>query len=178
MIFQNISKECVIVKSIFVKTLNHPILIYMTQSHYKALREVIIKAVPSIVELKFGCVVVLRTPVQPLDKPREQTILKSEGDNFICMDVWGHTFGTYLNKTHLDKILGRPIRWADICFAIGEKEQYNSKQTMVSVNGGFWDNGKLLAGYNLSKDNLDDQTDDFKQFLYDLLVQPTTNQSK
>lgn len=141
----------------------------MTPEHYQQLKQVIQKAVPSIMELKFGCEVLIRAAVKPYGKQRLQTINKVQADHFCLVDNSGDGFGTWLNSSHVAKILGRPIRWADICFAIGEKEQFNSKMTMVSVNGGFWDNGKLLAGYNLSKDNLDDQSDDFKQFLFDLL---------
>lgn len=61
------------------------------------------------------------------------------------------------------------IRLADVLLAISEKEKFNAMLKFMAVNGGFYDNGVLIAQYNLAKDNILDQSDEFCEFLYKLI---------
>jgi len=121
---------------------------------YQKLKEIIQKANPEIMELKFGCYV------------------NFEGEKII-VDVHGDIVKTKsmdIHKNHI-KILGRPIRLADVLMAIEKK----NPDIMIDVSGRFLLNEQPAplcqeCSWNLKDNNLDNQSDETKQFLIDILT--------
>ncbi len=127
------------------------------------IKEVIIKANPSIMELKFGCEVLL-------DDKEKCTI----GFWNPVYSGWSSDIGDEIEKEEIKQILGRPIQLADVLMAIEKKcknELYhigtdgvigvplpiNPMTTFVEC---VWD---------LSK-NLDNQKPEVIDLLFELLV--------
>ena len=139
----------------------------MTPGQYEELKEIIQKANPEIMELKFGCEVRFNLYqevfiyVRPIADGKYEIIKK-----------WGKK----ICKVKLDEItiLGREIRLADVLLActkmsvpeidinvFGSPQMPEGGLLMKSKNGGgIW---------NLKNDNLDYQSEETKQFLFDLL---------
>ena len=68
-----------------------------------------------------------------------------------------------------------PIRLADVLQAIRDTV-YPGTQYLITDSGQFMEHGrygKTLAYWNLKDDNLDHQSEETKQFLIDLLIQPS-----
>lgn len=136
----------------------------------QAVREAVISAVPSILELEFGCVVRHGTG--------ERTILgySSGIDKFIVWNGIGFEPVEGADMRHISKeILGRKITLADVLAAIekGVGDWYS-----VSGAGRFWKslNDKELrtepvpnASWNLLDDDLNHQTPETISFLYEIL---------
>ncbi len=65
------------------------------------------------------------------------------------------------------KVIGQPIRLADILMAINK---YTDEGIYVLDDGTFADREDIVLGdYNLSKDNILEQSDEFCEFLLELL---------
>lgn len=146
----------------------------MTQEQLQQLKEVIQKAVPSIMELEVGC--------QLKRKDRNNwiaNVLSSpcfvEGELNIEYQPSPDDF--WCNVSHTPEqikdeyiILGRPIRLADVLLAL----QRNQKPCLVDAIGIFYDlNGNALnigRAYDLDNDDLSKQSEEMQQFLFDLLV--------
>ena len=185
--------------------------------NYNKLKEIIQEANPEIMELKFGCEILLESPNElesyegGFKRPKHTgntnfydawTLVGIERNSHGTQDYrYYFTVGSFgysnslvnidiepkLYKKMLDlgkiKILGRPIQLADVLMAIGG--EYNPKNTStflnIDSNGEFcWTTTTNLRGgtmeiiepiisWNLSK-NLDNQTDEVKEFLIGLLV--------
>ncbi len=164
------------------------------QEKLTAVREAVIRAVPSIMDLKFGCKVKLlfgdyhgddglveyqcgkcskhktgrkcnidcpiedavSVLVYPEDEPREFVLL-SNGKDY--------------------KILGRDIHLADVLLAIegnikskwlkspSPQETFGNYQPYLELNA-----HELLKRWDLTQDNLNDQSEETCNFLYNLLV--------
>ena len=119
------------------------------QDKIKRIREIIIKAVPEIVELKFGCEIV-----------DYGVITKVEG---IELRLNGGT--KYITKGQVKrgvvKIIGRKIGIADVLVALQENEEMK----VVSVAHCQW----LMDSWNLKDDNLDHQPPSVVNPIFDLL---------
>lgn len=131
------------------------------------IRKKCIEANPEIVELKFGCEVVLNLN-------NDKAVLLGETSSFLSgwfktnneiYPVGGHTF----------EIIGRPIRLADVIFAISKNwvRDNSDKSRLMGTFVFFSDQqSKLLCTvslWNLLKDNLEDQSEETISFIYDLL---------
>ena len=141
------------------------------------LKEVIQKANPEIMELKFGCDVMAAKPSGLF----QATIIEQIGLLFV---VWfWDSEGDVKNFTKESlKILGRPIRLADVLIALSKKKRdYEIAITANMDVGDFLEIQSQLEdgevtylsaniSWNLQKDNLDDQTKETKKFLTDLLI--------
>lgn len=109
---------------------------------YEKLRQVIIAANPEIMELDTGCVV------------------QSDNRAYLVGSSDVHMLSQF-------KIIGRPIRLADVLLAIEKHglndqiEYHNILFDLLVKNESLW---------NLRNDNLDHQSDETKQFLINLLV--------
>lgn len=146
------------------------------------LKEVIQKAVPSILELKFGC--------RLLDETHQ---FFGQPDPVVCViaDEWAneeyesHWIDYYREHsckfTNAEirqkfKILGRPIRLADVLHAVSDA--YHTRILREDLeHKSLWEwAGEISCKYwNLLDDNLDNQSDECINFLTDLLL---NNQQK
>lgn len=126
---------------------------------YEELRAEIVKRVPEIVELKFGCV--LRDK-SDLDTGDWFFIKRIANSDRVC--IARESTGAGVGIIHDFKILGRPITLADILRATEP-----SAGTRLDLPGGYWEKRhNILALYDLTK-SYDDQSDKFKTFLHSLL---------
>lgn len=74
------------------------------------------------------------------------------------------------------EIIGQPLRLADLLMAIEEKKKFNSswepyRNAITKLLMPYYDQGKYQNDrfYNLSKDNILDQSDDLCSFCLELL---------
>lgn len=158
--------------------------------NYEQLKQVVQQANPEILELKFGCEVKYQG--------EKTTVVSSETDFFAHRP--NHTMGkaqymvitpsVHGNNTIYEgdlevKILGRPIRLADVLLAVQESDNkpmyfncgsdgafYEVDYTYPDGNHCVIEHKGLGAGvgWNLRDDNLDNQSEETKEFLIDLLV--------
>lgn len=150
----------------------------MTIENYQALKEVIQKANPEIMELKFGCEVLLKDFEK--DFPNYVGIYAGRRWNKEIdkeVDLVVHKKSGHRHLVQMDKkyeILGRPIRLADVLLAIDQKYS-DGNIRFVSDGGYFWNwdletsPNEYGAIWNLKDDNLDNQSEETKSFLYELL---------
>ena len=127
------------------------------------LKKVIQEANPEIMELKFGC------------------YLKHKEGKSMVMGKFGNDWIDCVNererrKVKDCKILGRPIRFADVLLAIEKKVKKSNRDSkrefelLSNYMEYLWAEIKnLLKKWDLRKD-LDNQSDELKRFLDKLLV--------
>ena len=124
------------------------------------LKQVIQEANPEIMELKFGC-------------EYEHVVQDEEGNAELTLGLYGYTGTPDKDKT--EKILGRPIRLADVLMVISKTKE----MIMVDWKGQFREfgedcsalrNNEYMPKWNLKDNNLDNQSEATKQFLIDILV--------
>lgn len=133
----------------------------MNRSHYNAVREAVIKAMPEVLELKFGCEILVETSRAGIQKTTITNFMSAGG--FMTLN-----FGPIL-EGKITEILGRPIRLADVLLAI--EHQINN----ISLNGPIFDRAAeipmadILNRWNLRKDSLEDQSEETIEFLYPIL---------
>jgi hypothetical protein len=135
------------------------------QEKKEAVRQFIVRAVPSVMDLKMGCEV------------------KINGNNTA---IYAGNFGKkelllYKNELHQrgrkpteDEIIGRPISLADVLVAIGEKNQLNGWTYAVTAEGEIilveWNDHEVRAQWDLSQD-FDHQSEETISFLWSLLCE-------
>lgn len=133
------------------------------------LKQVIQAANPEIMELKFGCEVIVNNKIQTIGSFEEM----SQG---LRLSSGNLTSERMLRRG--SKILGRPIRLSDVLVAI---RKHDEKQVYaVDSMGNFiffcghdmpWRFCDLHnAKWDLQNDNLDHQSGECKKFLCDLLT--------
>jgi len=125
----------------------------MTPEKEEELRQAIIKAVPEIVKKEFGC----------------KAVEKSTGMMFFWNSHCWQCVNNYNVKKSMNEfrgiIIGRDIRFADVLILLGEYKP-------VGVNKHYTDSNTLWHLYGwwkLENDNLDNQSEETKQFLYDVI---------
>lgn len=134
------------------------------------LKKVIQTANPEIMELKFGCAVSGQGIDRGLviDRTEPGTVVRVEVGNYKVEEIvkadWLHTM----------KILGRPIRLADVLLAYHKKflpkEDLMLKAVVDHVlNKIHKDMWSIVANWNLLDDNLDHQSEQTINFLWGLL---------
>lgn len=134
----------------------------------KELREIIIKANPEIVELKFGCR--LKNKYQSDDNPYQiKTFIKKSGKLYKCREFDGRDFHS---EPDTFEIIGRPITLVDVLKSMQGK---STKCIGVDMNGYFLNTNlqatdliQLDDRWDLSKD-LDNQPKETLTFLHNLL---------
>ena len=134
--------------------------------NYDKLRQVIQEANPEIMKLKFGCEIDL---IGMVGIDRIIYISKLEERYSACYkeDMAIHTFPDF-GLVSDGKILGRPIRLADVLMAINK---ISIMQIGVFNDGTFLHKGDDMGWrWNLKDNNLENQSDETKQFLIDILV--------
>jgi hypothetical protein len=129
-----------------------------TVNNYEQLKKVIQEANPEIMELKFGCEVIY-------EEKKCKYLHHVEGWFDVLLPP-NYDKGILQVTNPKLKILGRPIRLADVLLALDE--------LLVKENSG--NRGRtertmqILDYWNLKDDNLDHQSEETKQFLIDLLT--------
>lgn len=136
------------------------------QSKYEQLKEVIKKANPEIMELKFGSTVI----------QNKELIDWAKETKFIAYDkktgrAWyqENDGSIFVKKNGLKdiKILGRPIRLVDVLFKLSIKVFGKYKSISILAAKPLLD---IVMDWNLKDDNLDHQSEKCKEFLINLLV--------
>lgn len=131
----------------------------MNNEQYQQLKDIVIEANSEIMEPElrkgFSCLASYR------------------GERFVCSyDVAIHD-----DEYDILEIIGRPIRLADVLLAIEQLPFFNLLVTKTDNNLTAVERllgGSIFNGYwNLRDDNLDNQSDECKEFLYKLLVKET-----
>lgn len=164
----------------------------MREENINTIRRECIKANPEIMELKLGCNIkmfgdskseaVILYPHSPEINSPFCTVLCTNGDptksfngNYIMHEVDVSSYEGW-------KILGRPIRLADVLLAISHqsyfigtsiREGYGCWYKTEKDENGDW-NSELIGcpeiySWNLRTDSLTEQSDETLQFLADLL---------
>jgi len=144
------------------------------QEKIEAIRQKCIEANPEIVELKFGCIF-----EHTWCGEKTINIISSKPEpsmNQILLRVPtidGNTWDFEIPFQKEYKILGRPIRLADVLLAIGKKQEIKPRLELWSVQLEmmFTRNERNNAMWNLLKDSLSDQSSECIDFLYELLKQ-------
>ena len=145
----------------------------MDKKKYQQLKEIIQKSNPEIMELKFGCKVEWIGP---------KTIFRVRDDivNYLVKgedNQW--ELGGKFHKNRIEKILGRPIRLADVLLAISSLGDEKTPLPIWAIDmaGEFFDQSSsdgspiyLDKVWNLKDNNLDNQSDECKEFLIKLLA--------
>lgn len=137
------------------------------------LKQLIIKAVPEILDLKFGCEVT--TNLGKLKFVYDEGLRHDGGKHFDLQ--WGFLcLYDELDERLVDpsetrrkslKIIGRPIQLADVLRAIKHYEDKLTQDEFADYD--YHDMAmELLGGWNLEKD-LDGQSDEFYKWCYNLL---------
>lgn len=138
---------------------------------YETLRTRIIKLIPEIVELKFGCWVEIDDDILGVNHPAKICEWSEQKGELTGFKVWlGLSHYRDIQKNQITKILGRTIRLADVLRAI-EKSNFD-EAPMVTCEGQFTDydpeTGSLhLLGkwWNLAQDDLSQQPEETWDFL-------------
>lgn len=138
------------------------------------LKQVVQAANPEIMELKFGCKI----------KVSIGTLISKYGrqDNILECTIYAQSHGDFMATSSYDparivkqekivQILGRPIRLADVLHALTNCAKYPAlidySVGLVFFHFKYEGDG---ATWNVLDDNLDNQSDETKQFLIDLLA--------
>ena len=154
------------------------------------LKRVIIKAVPEIVELKFGCKVYIGDFIKKhrIRKITDIYYFDSKNPNCVkcdngivigaenCRQVWQEREFYSFEKDNV-KIIGRDIQLADVLIAMQEEgEEYSDEFIVIDCFGDFWkydrdaeNDEHLHIKWQLNK-SLDNQDKKTIEFLHDLLV--------
>ena len=129
----------------------------------KELEKIIHKAVPEIMELKFGCKVKDKSDNQIMEflLEEEKTVLSKTRNYF---SVKGKTFVTLILASSFE-ILGRDITLEDVLVALGEAKY------CIDAMGQMWidysdDDRKAQWVFNKSLEN---QSEDLIKFLHEIL---------
>lgn len=138
----------------------------MKQQYIDKIREACIKANPSILDLKFGCEVIV-TGIAKDNPGCEKDIIIDNRIKDECIMT-----GYYGNVPLIDieKILGRPIQLADVLLMI-DKEHEGCVFVTVSSNGFLKVDGLNRTEqpkWNLTKP-LEDQSEETLKFISELL---------
>ena len=154
------------------------------QEKIQFITERCIKANPDIKKLEFGCKIVINTPERYAEykesddeKTTATVLFYQEVSNFdendvhfmVWLDEWNETFdASILDETDI-KIIGRPIRLADVLLAI-QQEGWSDQNPMWSEETTLKKKKKLCKKWTLKKDNLQDQSPETIDFIYSLLT--------
>jgi len=105
----------------------------------KRVRAAVIKAVPEIVELKFGCELFIQNymaSVNLLEDRRGRCWIPENGEPNSDFLALGGSL-TYFDEKHIKEIIGRDITLADVLRAIGDKYGYG--RYTVDETGNIWE---------------------------------------
>lgn len=140
----------------------------MNTPHYEAVRNAIIKAVPDILELKFGCYLFETLTGKNVMFIGETKDRKGKRQFYV---VRGRTAYYIYPEQALD-ILGRHIRLADVLLAGGYELRCGGQGDFYFWNGNSnvmnWEKGPK---WDLGNDDLSLQSEQFIEFLYKIFYE-------
>lgn len=149
----------------------------MEKVKLEKLKEIIVEAVPSILELKFGCLIETQ---KWTFKGSIETIISSDSDleDFDC----AYRFGSRIRKSEIREILGRPILIDDVLVAIYKIEK--QKRVLIKANGRFvvdeWFDDGTARGYWQTNDGakwqLNKPLSEQKKEVWDFLLEILTKE--
>ena len=173
----------------------HFVLLNQNMKNYNKLKQVIQEANPEIMELKRGCRITIDTK-----EFKEEVEGGIYDYFVINNDKWKHDNRTFIDVTIIGgqqdgwdsqlrahemkkiEIFGRPIRLADVLLAMGKEHFFEhyiaSDGDHALVYKTVCENEAneeivvepIAISWNLKNNSLDNQSDETKQFLIDLLV--------
>jgi len=146
-------------------------------NNLQKLRKAIIKEIPEIVELKFGCRI--KSKKNPDNVGRYIVKERKEyrgGITFVYYDVVNslmHDIPLVINCGELEndyKIIGRPITLSDVLRVLNKKPglKLSSKPNAITISGHFIINGEMVCRWDLSK-TLDQQSQETINLLTSLI---------
>jgi hypothetical protein len=140
----------------------------MTPQNYQKLKDKIIEANKSILDLKFGCEIEVspHTPLGQALNKKFGTSFWTFNDRALINEIGRLKLEVYLQNQNSFKILGRPIQLADVLLAIRKIYNYPNKPYQPDISISIDDLVNQI--WDLTKD-LDNQSEETKQFLFDLL---------
>lgn len=128
-------------------------------------RDAVIRAVPEIVELKFGCQIEKDGEIYSLAVETDYGIFEKTLEGYwMCVSQSGQAVS--LSKGVRTNVLGRPIRLGDVLVAIDDK--VNSWDFVCHANGVMTFH-RTEAKWNIRNDSLEAQSPETISFLADLL---------
>lgn len=157
----------------------------MEADKQREIKEVIIKANPSIMDLVFGC------ELERPDSNRYYKVIEDIGFASNSKRVWVNSvpFGSMDIAREVEKdeilagngetwkIIGRPIRLADVLLALSLNYAFDKNDWSYSIIQNEWEfvdeDGTTQFMWNLKDDNFDNQSEETKEFLHELLVPNT-----
>lgn len=156
----------------------------LNEKQYAELKEVIQKAVPSIMELKHGCYLKWNYDTWFVNCERcdKEFIFaySCTGDAHSWPDAahvtpktaWSYKYKNFSKEDQKEiEILGRPIRLVDVLLAIEKKyssdRHYFKMSGCVGISSVLFD---VLSIWALKEDNLDNQSEGCKEYLYNILL--------
>lgn len=150
----------------------------MNNQTYEALRQVIITQIPEIMELKFGCKILdLKHQFFGKNQPEIMTIVygspeHAEDDGFDLLHYRGNPVVHFsladIQDSNKCKIIGRPITLPDMMLTFKKLVIYAEINSDGSLDAKT-ETGIKYCNWDFVK-TLEDQSDECKQFLADLLI--------
>lgn len=132
----------------------------MQNKNYELVRNAVIKAVPSIMELKFGCEV---KNARWIDK----VLFVDSDDNVDLFLGDGTNRSAWMHKRLIEEIHGRKITLADVLLAIGMKKTIYLKTLGYQVR--LVDDEDGIIYWDLQNDDLSKQSEHEWDYLAALL---------
>lgn len=137
-------------------------------SNLKQLREAIVKVVPGIMELEFGCEVFFierKWLFAGFGKEKGTTMMLTDGK----FPSTAYTTARF-DKESTYEILGRPIRLSDVLVAIQKSSYCDGYAEYEAVSELCWGgNQYLIRKWNLLQDDLNLQDEPTIHFLHSIL---------
>lgn len=135
--------------------------------NYDNLKKVIQQTNPEIMELKFGCY------VNGLGYSNARLCLVADDEVTLRVGHYGIDTEPLSEFGNRIKILGRPIRLADVLLALENNVRVERGIRMMDVPGTISLSDAInhtLSYWNLEDDDLDNQIEETRQFLINLLA--------
>lgn len=139
----------------------------------EAIRKAAILANPEIVELKFGCVVDFYKTNGTDHSAGRRAVIQNDDLRGLLLYTYGMPH--FIDPRNVERVIGRPIRLADIFLAIKEKRDAEGlpriEEFLEKGRGYGWDYlyAWLIVNYDLTKDDITLQSPEFIDFAYSLL---------
>ena len=130
----------------------------------QTIREAIIKANPSILNLEFGCNIKYKKEMYKLLSLRYS---ERNGDYLILYSLV-HTGCPNISPKYA-KIIGRDIKLSDVLLAISKDYEKDEDNHWVFFGSQKQDILMVVANWNLKNDNLENQSEECLSFLAELL---------
>ena len=129
-----------------------------TSEKREAIRLAVVKKIPEVLELKFGCRVRIQFYGSPVITHRHRI-----GNVKECWGVTTGSYGTLINDEDIVEVIGRPLTLEDVLQIINKPVKYHTSIPTIHM-----DVCKVLSIWFLGK-TLDQQSDETIAFIYSLI---------